>query len=67
VDLAGSSEFVLEVSDGGDGIGWDWADWAEAKAILADGKEAWLGDLPLNDRRGGQAVLWDPVITYVER
>jgi hypothetical protein len=52
---------VLEVGDGGNGIGCDWADWADAKVILADGKEIWLADLPLNQARG----LWDPVITHV--
>jgi hypothetical protein len=61
VDLAGASEFVLEVGDGGNGISCDWADWADAKTILTDGKEVWLSDLPLNQGR----VLWDPVITYV--
>jgi hypothetical protein len=64
VDLGGAREFVLEVGDGGDGIGWDWSDWADAKAVLADGKEVWLGNLPLNERRNAP-VRWDPVITYV--
>ena len=61
VDLGGASEFVLEAGDAGDAITLNWADWADAKVTLADGKEIWLGDLPLNQAR----VLWDPVITYV--
>lgn len=51
VDLGGADTFVLEVGDAGDGIGWDQADWADAKAILADGGEVWLGDLPIVDLR----------------
>jgi alpha-galactosidase len=47
VDLAGTTEFVLEVADGGDGIGCDQADWAEAKATLDDGTTVWLGELPI--------------------
>ena len=31
----------------GDGISCDQADWADAKVVLADGRELWLGDLPL--------------------
>ena len=47
VELAGATKFVLEVGDGGDGVSSDQSDWAEAKVVLADGKELWLGDLPL--------------------
>ena len=49
VPLAGVREFVLKVSDGGDGIGCDQADWADARVTLADGKIVALGDLPLLD------------------
>ena len=45
VDLAGASEFVLEIGDAGDGISCDQADWADAQATLADGRTIWLGDL----------------------
>ena len=31
VDLKGETQFVLEVGDAGDGIGWDQADWADAQ------------------------------------
>lgn len=47
VDLAGAETFTLEVGDAGDGISCDQSDWADAKVILADGTELWLGDLPL--------------------
>ncbi|MCP4639871.1 MAG: hypothetical protein GY851_05535 [bacterium] len=47
VDLKGASEFRLHISDGGDGITCDQADWAEAKAVLNDGTNVWLGELPL--------------------
>ena len=60
VDLAGAQTFTLEIGDAGDGIGWDQADWADAKVTLADGKEIWLGDLPLCDERSppmGPAML----------
>ena len=66
VDLAGAKEFVLEVSDGGDEIAFDWANWADAKTILTDGKAIWLADLHLNQWSSSQPrVLWDPVITYL--
>ena len=55
VDLAGADTFTLEIGDAGDGIGWDQSDWADAKVTLADGKELWLGDMPLRDRRTEQA------------
>ncbi len=51
VDLGGTEVFTLEVGDAGDGIGWDQSDWAEAKVTLADGRELWLGEMPLRDRR----------------
>ena len=45
--LDGAREFTLEIGDAGDGISCDQADWAEAKVVLADGRELWLGDLPM--------------------
>ena len=55
VDLAGARSFVLEVADAGDGISCDQSDWADAKVVLADGKELWVGDLPFisESDRGG--------------
>lgn len=34
VDLTGANRLVLVVKDGGDGIGWDHADWADARLSL---------------------------------
>ncbi len=50
VPLDGARELALEVGDAGDGISCDQADWADAKVVLADGRELWLGDLPLLDK-----------------
>ena len=47
VDLAGAKEFVLNISDAGDGISCDQGDWADAKVVLANGGEVWLGDMPV--------------------
>ncbi len=49
VPLNGEREFTLAVSDAGDGISCDQADWADARITLADGSRAWLADLPLAD------------------
>jgi alpha-galactosidase len=54
IDLGGATSFVLEAGDAGDGIASDHADWADAKIVLADGKELWLGDLP--ESSGAEAV-----------
>jgi hypothetical protein len=71
VPLDGKREFQLEVSDAGNGMsldrsgmGLDQASWGDAKVTLADGKEVWLGDLPLRDV-ADQGILWDPCVTYV--
>ena len=56
VDLDGAKQFVLEIGDGGDGIGCDQADWADARITLADGQSIWLADLSM---AGGPAVA-DP-------
>jgi alpha-galactosidase len=49
VPLRGARELALKVGEGGDGIGCDQADWADAKVVLADGKVISLDDLPLFD------------------
>jgi len=49
LDLKGAIEFTLEVSDGGDGIACDQADWADARVVLADGQSLWLGEWPILD------------------
>jgi alpha-galactosidase len=55
-DLAGATDFVLQVEDAGGGgafgMDWDQTDWADARVTLADGKVVWLGDLPIGPLRG---------------
>ena len=51
VDLSGESDFFLDISDAGDGISCDQADWADAKVTLADGSELWLGEMQLIDEQ----------------
>ncbi len=63
VDLGGAREFTLEVADGGDGIGCDQADWADAKVTLQDGKTVWLGELCLLGEP--QTVTADPPFSFV--
>lgn len=64
VDLGGAREFILAVSDAGDGIGCDQSDWADAKATLSDGSAAWLGDMP---QLGFQRAPYDtaPFFSFV--
>ncbi len=59
VELGGAKEFTLEVGDAGDGIACDQADWADARVVMADGKEQWLGDMPVRDSRFGTASAVD--------
>jgi DUF1680 family protein len=47
VALEGARTFVLRVTDAGDGISYDQADWAAAKVILKNGKEIALHELPV--------------------
>lgn len=68
VDLGSATEFRLQVSDGGDGISCDQADWADAKVTLADGAEVWLGELPI-ESAARKPYAASPIIsfTYGER
>ena len=54
VDLAGATEFTLDMGDGGDGISCDQGEWANAKVTLTDGGQLWLDELPMP---GGPVVL----------
>jgi len=56
VDLSGASTFTLKVGDADDGISWDQSDWADARVELEDGRQLWLGDMPLRDHRGPAGV-----------
>jgi alpha-galactosidase len=64
VDLDGATELVLLVNEGGDGIGCDQADWADAKARLKDGREIWLADLPLIEGAGRKPLSTEPPFTF---
>ncbi|MBI3922870.1 MAG: alpha-galactosidase [Armatimonadetes bacterium] len=65
VELGGATEFVLEVGDAGDGISCDQADWADAKVTLADGKEIWLGDMPLVEGPQRGPYTTEPPFSFV--
>jgi alpha-galactosidase len=64
VDLGGATEFTLKVSDAGQGtvFGTDFnqADWAEALAVLEDGKSLSLADLP----RGPLRAPFSPDVPF---
>lgn len=45
VPLRGVKELKLVVTDGGDGIGADHADWADARLVAPGGKVVYLSDL----------------------
>ncbi len=52
VALDGAAEFTLTALNEGGGDGnRDYADWADAKVTLEDGRELWLGEMPMQDRR----------------
>jgi len=51
VPLNGARALVLAVTDGGDGIACDQADWAEARVTLEDGTAFPLADMATVDER----------------
>ncbi len=57
VRLNGVTEFSLVIDDGGDGISCDQSNWANARVVLADGSEVWLGDMALT---GAQCKPYTP-------
>jgi alpha-galactosidase len=64
VDLKGADQLRLLVEDGGDGISCDQADWAEARVRLADGRQIWLGELPLFDGPGPALPSIEPPYAF---
>ncbi len=48
VELAGAREFILEIGDAGDGIGWDQSDWGFAKVMFESGDSVYISDLVLH-------------------
>ncbi len=57
-DLAGAKLVILQVSDGGDGINYDHADWCDAVFTLQDGAVLTPSDKPLTQQLG---ILTPPV------
>ena len=45
VPLERARELSLEITDAGDGISCDQADWADARVFLENGESVWLADL----------------------
>lgn len=65
VALDGVEELTLEVSDAGDGITCDQANWADAYAVLADGRRVWLSDLPLLTEQPPLRLRYDLPFAFV--
>jgi alpha-galactosidase len=65
VELGGAAEFTLLVDDGGDGIGCDQADWADARVKLKDGTGLWLADLPLVEGTARKPISTEPPFSFV--
>lgn len=53
VDVSVAKELFLVVTDGGNGFACDWADWAEPRLIMADGKEQKLTDIEWKKAQSG--------------
>ncbi len=68
VEVSAAKELYLVVTDGGNGFGADWADWAEPRLVMADGSEKKLtevewksalagwGGVRVNANAGGQQL-----------
>lgn len=52
VELNGATTFDLVVEDGGDGRGWDQANWADARIVFEDGSKKLLDELARRARVG---------------
>ena len=65
LDLGGARKFTIEAGDAGDGISCDHANWADARATLADGREVWLAELPINPRELHQRRASVPPFSFV--
>ncbi|HYF34532.1 MAG TPA: PVC-type heme-binding CxxCH protein, partial [Prosthecobacter sp.] len=53
VALNEAKELFLVVTDGGDGFGSDWADWAEPRLVFADGSEKKLTEIEWKQAQAG--------------
>ena len=45
VDVSTAKALFLVVTDGGNGFGADWSDWAEPRLVMADGSEKKLTEI----------------------
>jgi putative membrane-bound dehydrogenase-like protein len=52
-DIAGAKKLYLVVTDGGNGIGCDWADWLEPKLLRSDGSSVPLTSLKWKSATAG--------------
>jgi putative membrane-bound dehydrogenase-like protein len=70
VDITGAKSLFLVATDGGDGFGCDWADWAEPRVIGKDGEKkltqlkwksasAGFGEVNIDKNCGGKAISID--------
>ncbi|GMW01384.1 MAG: hypothetical protein AMXMBFR84_25210 [Candidatus Hydrogenedentota bacterium] len=64
IDLHGATEFWLEVSDTGDGISCDQADWANAIVTVDDGSAISVSDLPL-EQSARMPLTNDPPFSFM--
>ncbi len=64
VDLQNATEFVVEITDAGDGNPSDQSCWAQAKVTLANGEELWLDKMKFIDA-GKKPYDTAPFISFV--
>ena len=64
VDLAGATEFLMQVSETPDGIACDQADWANAQVTLKDGRQLWVADLPDREKAHPQLFWADAPFSF---
>ena len=64
VDLQNAMEFVIEITDAGDGNPSDQSCWAQAKVTLANGEQLWLDEMKFIDA-GKKPYDTSPFISFV--
>lgn len=53
VDVSAAKALFLVVTDGGNGFGADWSDWAEPRLVMADGSEKKLTEIEWKSAKAG--------------
>lgn len=53
VDVSNAKSLFLVVTDGGNGFGADWSDWAEPRLVMADGSEKKLTEIEWKSAKAG--------------